>query len=100
MANAPGRYQCLATGYTISAAATPRPWNTRTMSISKILILLFLAAIIYNLGASLYFMMTDKGGSDRMLKALIKRVALSVLLIVLIILGILTGIIQPHGVGG
>lgn len=67
---------------------------------STILILLFLAAIIYNLGAGLYFMMTDKGGSDRMLKALTRRIALSVLLILLIIVGIWTGIIRPHGVGG
>lgn len=67
---------------------------------STILILLFLAAIIYNLGAGLYFMMTDKGGSDRMLKALTRRIALSVLLILLIILGIWAGIIKPHGMGG
>ena len=67
---------------------------------STILILLVLAAIIYNLGASLYYMMSDKGGSDRMLNALIRRVALSALLIALVIVGILTGWIQPHGVGG
>ncbi len=67
---------------------------------STILILIFFAAIIYNLGAGLYFMMTDKGDSDRTLKALTRRIALSVLLIVLVIIGIWTGIIRPHGVGG
>lgn len=67
---------------------------------SKILILLFLAAIVYNLGAGLYFMMTDKSGSDRVLKSLTRRIALSVLLIVLVILAIATGLIQPHGIGG
>lgn len=68
--------------------------------LSKILILLFLAAIIYNLGAGLFFMLTDKGDSDRTLKALTRRIALSVLLIVLVIIGIMTGVIRPHGIGG
>ncbi len=45
-------------------------------------------------------MMTDKGGSDRTVKALTRRIGLSVLLIVLVIIGIATGVIQPHGVGG
>ncbi len=65
--------------------------------LSKILILVFLVAIVWNLGAGLYYMMTDKGGSDRTVKALTRRIGLSVLLIVLIIIGIATGVIQPHG---
>lgn len=68
--------------------------------LSTVLILIFFAAIIYNLGAGLFFMMTDKGDSDRTLKALTRRIALSVLLILLVILGIWTGLIRPHGVGG
>jgi succinate dehydrogenase/fumarate reductase cytochrome b subunit len=64
---------------------------------SKILIVVFLIAIVWNLGAGLYYMMTDKGGTDRTVKALTRRIGLSVLLIVLIIIGMLTGIIQPHG---
>jgi len=68
--------------------------------LGTVLILVFFAAIIYNLGAGLYFMMTDKGQSDRTLKALTRRIALSVLLILLVILGIWTGIIRPHGLGG
>jgi succinate dehydrogenase/fumarate reductase cytochrome b subunit len=67
---------------------------------STVLVLVFFIAIVYNLGAGLYFMMTDKGESDRTLKALTRRIALSVLLIVLVIIGIWTGIIRPHGVGG
>ncbi len=67
--------------------------------LSKILIVVFLVAIIWNLSAGLYYMMTDKGGSDRTVKALTRRIGLSVLLIVLIIIGIATGIIQPHGIG-
>jgi succinate dehydrogenase/fumarate reductase cytochrome b subunit len=64
---------------------------------SKILIVVFLIAIVWNLGAGLYYMMTDKGGTDRTVKALTRRIGLSVLLIVLIIIGMLTGYIQPHG---
>ncbi|HOX72538.1 MAG: twin transmembrane helix small protein [Dokdonella sp.] len=65
--------------------------------LGKILIIAFLLAIVWNLGAGLYYMMTDKGGTDRTVKALTRRIALSVVLIVLIIIGMLTGIIQPHG---
>ena len=67
--------------------------------LSTVLILFFFLAIVYNLGAGLYFMMTDKGDSDRTLKALTRRIALSVVLILLVILGIWTGIIRPHGIG-
>jgi succinate dehydrogenase/fumarate reductase cytochrome b subunit len=59
----------------------------------------FLLVIVYNLGAGLYYMMADKGQTDRTLNALKRRIGLSVLLILLVILGILTGVIQPHGIG-
>jgi hypothetical protein len=79
--------------------AARRGCTERFDMLSKVLILLFLAAIIYNLGAGLYFMMTDKGNSDRTLKALTRRIGLSVLLIALVIIGIWTGLIKPHGIG-
>ena len=63
----------------------------------KILIIAFLIAIVWNLGAGFYYMMTDKGRSNRTVRALSWRIGLSVLLIVLVIMGMLTGIIQPHG---
>lgn len=66
----------------------------------KIVIVVFLIVIIYNLGASLYYMMTDKGQSNRTVNALTWRIGLSVALIALIILGIATGVIKPHGIGG
>ena len=65
-----------------------------------LIVLAFLALIVYNLGAGLYFMLTDKGGSSRMVKALTRRIALSVVLILLLIAGIATGFVQPHGVVG
>ena len=60
----------------------------------------FLAVILYNLGAGLYYMIVDKGSTDRMVKALSRRIALSVALILLVLLGIATGVVQPHGVMG
>jgi succinate dehydrogenase/fumarate reductase cytochrome b subunit len=66
----------------------------------KLLIVAALVAIVYNLGAGLYYMIADHGRSDRMLHALMRRIALSVLLILAIIAAIGFGWIQPHGVGG
>jgi succinate dehydrogenase/fumarate reductase cytochrome b subunit len=66
--------------------------------LQKLIIIAFLAVIVFNLGAGLYYMLTDKGGSDRTVNALTRRIGLSVLLIVLVILGMATGIIEPHGV--
>lgn len=65
-----------------------------------LLVVGFLAVILYNLGAGLYYMMVDRGGSNRMVMALTRRIALSVGLIMLVLLGIATGYVQPHGIGG
>jgi len=66
---------------------------------TTLVVVAFMLVIIYNLGAGLYYMMVDKGQTDRTVKALTRRIALSVVLILLIILGIATGVIQPHGIG-
>ena len=65
----------------------------------KILIVLFLVVIVYNLFAGLFYMMTDKGKTDRTVRALTWRIGLSVFLILVIIVGILTGVIKPHDLG-
>jgi succinate dehydrogenase/fumarate reductase cytochrome b subunit len=65
--------------------------------LQKLIIVAFLIVILYNLGAGLYYMLTDKGRTDRTVNALTRRIAISVLLILLIVLGIWTGVIQPHG---
>jgi succinate dehydrogenase/fumarate reductase cytochrome b subunit len=67
------------------------------MTLTTLFILAFLIVIVYNLGAGLYYMMIDKGQTDRTVKSLTWRIGLSVLLIVLVMIGIATGIIQPHG---
>lgn len=66
----------------------------------KLLIIAFLILILWNLGAGLYYMMVDKGKTDRTVKSLTWRIGLSVALILLIVAGILTGVVKPHGIGG
>ena len=57
-----------------------------------LLIVAFLALILYNLGAGLYYMLLDRGSSKRTVNALTRRIALSVALIVLVIVGIASGL--------
>jgi succinate dehydrogenase/fumarate reductase cytochrome b subunit len=64
----------------------------------RLIVIVFFIAIIYNLGAALYYMMHDKGDGKRMAWALTRRIGLSVLLIALVMLGIWTGLIEPHGI--
>ena len=68
------------------------------MALQKLLIIAVFVAIIYNLGAALFHMMTDKGHSGKMAKSLTWRIGLSVGLILLIVLAHFTGVIQLHGV--
>ena len=69
-------------------------------SLKTLLIVAFLIAILWNLGAGLYYMMVDKGKTDRTVKSLTWRIGLSVVLILLVAAGIFTGVIKPHGIGG
>jgi hypothetical protein len=68
-------------------------------ALKTLLIIAFLIAIVWNLGAGLYYMMSDKGESKRTVNALTKRIVLSVILILLLVLAIKMGWIVPHGVG-
>ena len=66
----------------------------------KVIIILFIVLILYNLGAGLYYMIIDKGQTKRTVNALTWRVGLSIALIALVVLGVLTGVIAPHGING
>jgi len=65
----------------------------------KLGVILFLGFIVYNLAAGGYYMLTDKGKSERVVKALSWRIGLSILLILLIAAGIYSGLINPGGFG-
>jgi len=65
----------------------------------KLIIVAVLVVIVWNLGAGLYYMIVDKGTTDRTVRALSWRIGLSVGLIALVILGIWTGVIKPHDIG-
>ena len=62
----------------------------------KLLIIAFLILIVWNLGAGLYYMIVDKGRSDRTVKSLTRRVALSVALILVVLAGYWLGWIKPN----
>lgn len=68
--------------------------------LSKILIVLILFVIIGSLFSGLFYLVRDKGASERTVRALTVRISLSVLLFVLLMIGYATGVLQPHGVGG
>lgn len=59
----------------------------------KYVVILFLLFILYSLGAAAYFMLKDRGGSERMVRALTVRVTLSVILFLLLMAGIHFGLI-------
>ena len=66
--------------------------------ITKVIIVLFLFAIIGSLFSGLFFLMKDKGTSERTVRALTVRVSLSVLLFILLMIGFATGVLQPQGI--
>ena len=64
----------------------------------KLLIIAVLVVIVWNLGAGLYYMMVDKGKTNRTVRALSWRIGISVALILMVCAGIYTGWIKPHGI--
>jgi hypothetical protein len=63
----------------------------------RILALLFIVFILASLGSALYYLIKDKGQSDRVVKALTVRVGLSLALFVLLMAGYYFGIIPQTG---
>lgn len=61
----------------------------------RIVALLFIVFILGSLASALYYLIKDKGQSDRIVKMLTVRVALSLTLFVLLMGGYYLGII-PH----
>lgn len=62
----------------------------------RVVVVLFLVAILASLGSALYFMLVNRGDQRRMVRALAVRVGLSVTLFLLLIGGYYFGLI-PAG---
>ena len=63
----------------------------------KTLVVLLLAAVVSSLFSGLFFLMRDKGQSNRAVKSLTWRIGISLALFLLLLLGAATGWIEPHG---
>ena len=63
----------------------------------KYVILVFIVFILGSLFSALYYMIRDKGQSDRTVKALTWRVGLSIMLFLMLMLGSYFGLISPNG---
>jgi len=63
----------------------------------KFVVIAFLVIIVASLASALIYLIRDKGGSDRTVKALTVRVALSVTLFLLLMLGYYFGLIPKSG---
>jgi hypothetical protein len=65
----------------------------------RVLIFVLLVAIVVSLGNALYHLSSGKGDSDKMLRALTVRIALSIALFVLLMLAWRFGVITPRTYG-
>ena len=59
----------------------------------RIMVLLFIAVILVSLFSALYFLLNDKGGSERIVRALTVRIVLSIVLFALLIISYQLGFI-------
>jgi hypothetical protein len=74
--------------------------QTRNSSIiaMKIIVAIAFILILGSLGSALFFLMKDKGKSNRTVKALTMRVGFSITLFILVLLAYYFGLIQPTGI--
>lgn len=64
----------------------------------KLLVLVFIVAILAALGSAMFALIRHRGASDRVVRSLTIRVALSIGLFLLLMLAYWMGWIQPHAV--
>jgi hypothetical protein len=72
--------------------------SSRALPSMKILVAIAFILILGSLGSALFFLMRDKGKSNRTVQALALRVGLSITLFLLILLAHHLGYIQPTGI--
>jgi hypothetical protein len=63
----------------------------------RIIALLFIVFILASLASALYYLVKDKGQSDRTVKMLTVRVALSLTLFIMLMAGYYFGIVPHNG---
>ena len=66
--------------------------------IYKIIIMLLLIAVLISLSSGMFFLVHDKGESNRTVKSLTIRITLSIALFLMLFVGYFTGLLQPHGI--
>ncbi len=59
----------------------------------RIIVIIFIVVILGSLGSALYYMVKDRGTTERTAKALTVRIILSIVLFLLLMLGSYTGFI-------
>jgi cytochrome bd-type quinol oxidase subunit 2 len=69
------------------------------MELFRFLVGIVMLGILFSLGSALFHLMTDKGDSKKMVRALTVRVALSVALFLMLMIAWAVGLITPHGIG-
>ena len=62
----------------------------------RIVVILFILVILASLGSALYYMVKDRGTTQRTVKALTIRIVLSIVLFLLLVLGLKTGVITAR----
>lgn len=67
-------------------------------AIFKIAIIILLIIILASLTSGMFFLVRDKGQSNRTVKSLTIRIVLSITLFILLFIGFRAGWIQPHGI--
>jgi hypothetical protein len=68
------------------------------ISMVKIIIVVLLGLVLLSLGAGMFSMVKDRGGTNRTVKFLTLRITLSVLVFIFIGVSFYMGWIQPHGI--
>ena len=66
--------------------------------LAKLLVVAIFIGVLASLGSGLFFLVRDKGQSERTVRALTIRVAISIGLLCLLVLLWWLGLIQPHGI--
>ncbi|MGA0023892.1 MAG: twin transmembrane helix small protein [Burkholderiales bacterium] len=62
----------------------------------RIVVILFIIVILASLGSALYYMVRDRGTTERTAKALTIRIVLSIALFLLLMIGFQTGLITTR----